>query len=222
MLKYKIILLSFLITCFVFGNVSYANENNNLELFGKVIYIDPGHGGIDPGAMYKNIKEKDINLKISKVLEKLLTEEGAIVYLTRYDDYDLAVPNTINRKRSDLSRRGNIINRSGCDLYLSIHLNSDVSSKWQGAQVFYNNKNEKNFLLAQSIQTEFKQKLYSKRKIKQDNEYYLHKRTIYPGVLIEAGFLSNPNDRYKLMQEEYQIKLSRSIIDGIKNYFNNL
>ena len=111
MLKYKIyVLLIFLISlCSI--NYIYA-KNNELLLLGKVIYIDPGHGNLDPGAMYKGIKEKDINLEISKKVEDILIKEGAIVYLTRYGDYDLSVPNTINRKRSDLSRRGNIINKS--------------------------------------------------------------------------------------------------------------
>ena len=119
MLKYKIyVLLIFLISlCSI--NYIYA-KNNELLLLGKVIYIDPGHGNLDPGAMYKGIKEKDINLEISKKVEDILIKEGAIVYLTRYGDYDLSVPNTINRKRSDLSRRGNIINKSDCDLFISI------------------------------------------------------------------------------------------------------
>ena len=94
---------------------------------------------MDPGAIYKDIEEADINLKIAQKASKLLEQYGAIVYLTRYGDYDLSVPNTINRKRSDLSRRGNIINRSNCDLYLSIHLNAEGSNTWKGAQMFYDN-----------------------------------------------------------------------------------
>ena len=68
-------------------------DENHLPLLGKVIYIDPGHGGLDPGAMYKNIKEAPINLEISQKLEETLTRYGAIVYMTRYGDYDLAVNN---------------------------------------------------------------------------------------------------------------------------------
>ena len=77
-------------------------------------------------------------------LEDKLTKLGAIVYLTRYGDYDLAVTNTINRKRSDLSRRSNIINKSNCDLYLSIHLNAETSSTWRGGQIFYDDINSEN------------------------------------------------------------------------------
>ena len=83
-----------------------------------VVFIDPGHGGIDPGAIYKDIYEKDINLSISFKLKELLEQENIKVYMTRSGDYDLAVTNAQNRKRSDLSRRSNIINRSGSDLYV--------------------------------------------------------------------------------------------------------
>lgn len=103
MFKYKVYILVFSFILLITINFVRASENN-FSLIGKVIYIDPGHGGLDPGAIYKNIKEKDINLKISKILEKKLSKLGAIVYMTRYGDYDLSVNNTINKKRSDLSR----------------------------------------------------------------------------------------------------------------------
>ena len=105
--------------------------------------------------MYKNVLEKDINLAISKRLEEELSSLGAIVYQTRYGDYDLSVTYASNRKRSDLSRRGNIINDSGCDLYLSIHLNAETSSTWRGAQVFYDNINEEKEKIAIIMQEEF-------------------------------------------------------------------
>ena len=117
---------------------------NNLPLLGKVIYLDPGHGGKDPGAVWDNIYESDINLEISLQIQEELEKNGAIVYLTRYGDYDLSANYAELRKRSDLSRRANIINRSQADVYLSIHLNSDISTTWKGAQVFYNTINEKN------------------------------------------------------------------------------
>ena len=123
MLKYKIGALVFLLTLLCFFNFVSAKENN-LSLLSKVIYLDAGHGGADSGAFYKNVKESDLNLSITNKVMELLKQDGAIVYLTRYGDYDLSVSNAWNRKRSDLSRRANIINQSECDLYLSIHLNS--------------------------------------------------------------------------------------------------
>ena len=218
MLRYKITVLFILLISICTFNFAEAGTNE-LPLLGKVIYLDPGHGGLDPGAMYKNIKEKNINLQISKNLEKRLTKLGAIVYLTRYDDYDLSVNNTINRKRSDLSRRGNIINKSDCDLFLSIHLNAENTGIWKGAQTFYNTNNKENKKIAELLQQQFKEDLNSKRKAKNKNDLYLQKRINRPGVLIEVGFLSNASERYLLKQEKYQDKVTLSIANALLKYF---
>jgi len=218
MFKYKLsVLVILLITLFSINYISA--ENNNLPLFGKVIYLDPGHGGVDPGAMYKGIMEKDINLEISKKIEAKLTKLGAIVYLTRYDDYDLSVNNTINRKRSDLSRRGNVINKSNCDLFLSIHLNAEDTGTWRGAQVFYDDINEENENIAKIFSKNFKKYLNSKRNYKKVNDLYLQKRVTRPGLLLELGFLSNSNDRYLLKQDSYQEKIITTITNSILEYF---
>jgi len=219
MLKYRIgVLFLFIISLCAIGFVKAID----VPLLGKVIYIDPGHGGLDPGAIYKELKESDINLAISKKLQLELEKRGAIVYLTREGNYDLAVPNTINRKRSDLSRRGNLINKSECDLYLSIHLNAEVSSTWRGAQVFYDDVNENNLILAKIIQEEFRKNLYSRRKIKEINDMYLSKRVKLPGVLLEIGYISNPNDRYLLKQDSYQNKVSKTIVNALLKYFGEV
>ena len=123
---YSLFLLIVFICSFTF--VEAGIKKSNLELLGKVIYIDPGHGGPDPGTIYKNIYEKDINLEICKKLQAILEEEGSIVYLTRYGDYDLSKSYTGSRKKSDLNNRAKIINDSKADLYISIHLNSISSS----------------------------------------------------------------------------------------------
>lgn len=183
-----------------------------------VVFIDPGHGGIDPGAIYKDIYEKDINLSISFKLKELLEQENIKVYMTRSGDYDLAVTNAQNRKRSDLSRRSNIINRSGSDLYVSIHLNMTTSSTWYGAQVFYSDNDPNNEYLASLIQKQLAKDTQTKRKISMTNEMYLHNRIEIPGVLVEAGFLSNPNERYLLKTDDYQYKLAKSIKEGIVKY----
>lgn len=200
--------------------VSFVSaKTNNLPLLGKVIYLDPGHGGPDPGALSKELKEADINLSISLKTQKTLEQMGAIVYLTRYGDYDLSVPNTINRKRSDLSRRGNIINRSGCDLYLSIHLNADTSSTWKGAQMFYDDVNANNEKIAKIFQEKFAKNLKTKREYKKKDNLYLSKRVTRPGILIEAGFITNSNERYLLKTDEYQQKIANTILEATIKYF---
>lgn len=218
MIKYKIFTL-FVFLILVVG-VGFVNASNNNPLKDKVIYIDPGHGGVDPGTIYKNIYEKDINLKISLNLKEKLEEKGAIVYLTRSDDYDLSVTNTINRKRSDLSRRANAINKSNCDLYLSIHLNSESTGTWRGPQVFYDDVNPANKEIALVIQKYLNKLFGTDREYKLVNDLYLEKRVKVPGVLIEVGFLSNSNDRYLLLNDSFIDKVSNCITNSLFEYFS--
>lgn len=215
MIKYKMhILFLFIVTLCTFTFVS-AEEP---MLKNKTIYIDPGHGGRDPGAIYKDIKESDINLQISKYLKEELENNGAKVYLTRIGDYDLSENNARNHKKNDLTARARLINESNCDMYISIHLNSDPSPTWNGIQIFYTDNNENNKKIAETI----KEQLKIKRKTKELKNMYLFEKISQPGILIEAGFISNPNDRYKLKQSEYQQELSKNITEGIIKYFKNM
>lgn len=191
---------------------------NNYTLLGKVIYIDPGHGGIDSGTTYKNILEKDINLEMSKKLEKELVSRGATVYLTRETDKDLSLT-TRNRKRSDLINRAYLINKTKPDMYISIHLNYIENTKWKGLQIFYNNKNKENKIIATKLTEYLKEKTSNIREPKYNSTYYMYRNISTPGVLIELGFLSNPDDRYRLTHTEYQDKLISNLTYGIEKYF---
>jgi len=154
-----------------------------------------------------------------KKLEKVLIGKGAIVYLTRDGDYDLS-KTTINRKRSDLYNRAKMINDSDADIYISIHLNSTTDSRWRGLQVFYNSVNSKNKVLADALTEVLKSNLSNVREVKKENSYYMYKKITVPGILIEAGFISNANDNYLLRDSLYQDKLVNNIVLGIINYFN--
>ena len=216
--KYKcLIVLSIFLIIFSFSK-SYAIINN-YTLLGKTIYIDPGHGGIDSGTTYKKIYEKDINLLLSKKLEKELTLLGATVYLTRETDKDLALT-TNNRKRSDLINRAYLINKTKPDMYISIHLNYLSDKRYKGLQIFYNNKNKENKQIADSLTEYMKEKTANVRDPKYNNTYYMYRNITVPGVLIELGFLSNPDDRYRLTHEEYQDKLISNLTYTIEKYFN--
>lgn len=186
-----------------------------MPLVGKVIYLDAGHGGVDSGANYKDILEKDINLSIVKILALKLESLGATVYLTRYGDYDLSNIGVYHRKQSDLYNRAKIINESNADLYLSIHLNSTTSSTWSGAQVFYDDINPKNMEIAEIIT----KSLGTKREVTEIKTMYFNRHVKVPGVLIEAGFLSNGSDRSKLVREDYQEEFVDKIVTGVMNYF---
>lgn len=215
--KFKtIIIISLFISILSISKV-YANVFD-YTLLGKTIYIDPGHGGIDSGTTYKNIYEKDINLIMSKKIEKYLISKGATVYLTRETDKDLS-KSKINRKRNDLTNRAKLINKSNANMYISIHLNYISNSKWQGLQIFYNNKNKENEIIATNLTSYLKEYTSNIREPKKENIYYMYKQIKIPGVLIELGFLSNPNDRYRLTRDEYQEKLAKNIASSIERYF---
>lgn len=188
-----------------------------MPLTGKVFVLDAGHGKEDSGTSYGNIYEKDINLKIVLELEKELGSLGAEIILTREGDYDLSRPNATYRKKSDFDNRIKIINESNADMYLSIHLNYLSDSKYFGPQVFYE-ENDK--ILAETIQKNMNIELKGEREIKKiPSHTYMYNKLTISGVLIECGFLSNPNERELLQTEEYQRMVAKSIVKGILEYF---
>ncbi len=221
-LKKHLLLLTFIFTFIIFFKVDAKINQMQLPLLGKLIVIDPGHGGRDPGAIYKDIYESPINLQISKTLMQELEELGAIVYLTRNGEYDISDPNAWNKKHSDLQNRVNLIESSNANLYLSIHLNADVSNTWHGAQVFYDDVNPKNKKLAEIMQNSFESNLKSNRKYKEISTYYMYRRIkSVPGALLEVGFLTNSNERYLLQKKTYQQKISNAITKGVIKFFQN-
>jgi N-acetylmuramoyl-L-alanine amidase len=205
-------------------------ENNswkswNLPLSGKIILIDPGHGGPDGGAGEDPVLEKDIALKISLKVRDLLQQQGALVIMTRDTDEDLADSDTrgySRRKVEDLKKRLQMINGSDNDFFVSIHLNAIPSSQWSGAQTFYSPHYEENAKAAKFIQDELRRNLKNTtRKAKPMNHVYILKYAKKPGALVEVGFLSNPAEKANLKKDSYQNKVAESIYTGITRYFTN-
>ena len=212
MYKYKMLLI-FLLLLFICSNVNAFIKE--LPLLNKKIYLDAGHGGKDPGAYYKDIYEEDINLKIVLKLKNKIESLGGIVYLTRDDDYDLSKKGVTRRKKSDLGNRAKLINDSDADIYLSIHLNSSIHTNWKGAQAFYDDINDKNKEIALVFQKGFNKNLNSDKNIKEMSTLYMYKNINKPGVLLELGFISNPNDRYLLTKDEYQNKIVDTLCNSL-------
>lgn len=212
--KYSLILFSMFIFIFYIVTV----DSKELPLFQKVITVDPGHGGRDPGTRYGNILEKDLNLEISKVLQEELAKEGAIVYLIREEDVDFSKDTDYLKKRGDLKRRINFIESKKSDIYLSIHLNWYNDYYYGGAEILYNNINKKNKILAEDLRSSLIANKIKTRELKTTN-LYLYSNTKVPGVLLECGFLSNKNDRYLLQTKKYQEKFSKAITKGVISYF---
>lgn len=213
----------FILFCVLIGTITLNKvdaNHNNLPLFGKIIFVDPGHGGRDPGTSYGKIEEKDIVLEISNILRDQLMKKGAIVYMTRETDTDLSSQWDERKKRGDLYRRILMYKKYGAELYLSIHINYYSNNSESGAEVLYNPINPQNKIFGEILMNHFKTDLGSRRKLKK-TDLYMYKNTTVPGVLIECGFLSNPNERYLLQKESYQKKLSKIITDSVIEYFKN-
>ncbi|QAS52641.1 N-acetylmuramoyl-L-alanine amidase CwlD [Halobacillus litoralis] len=192
-------------------------------LSGKVIVLDPGHGGPDGGASGKDgTEEKDITLQLAEYLQDYLQQAGALVYLTRYEDTDLSsegAGSLSRRKSEDIRNRVQYIKEKEADFYLSLHLNAIPSAKWSGAQTFYNPEVADSEHLAKFIQSEIRSNMENTdREALGLTNIYLLKHVEAPGALVEAGFLSNETERELLKTDEYQRKIAASIYQGVLRF----
>ncbi|TSB44827.1 N-acetylmuramoyl-L-alanine amidase CwlD [Alkalicoccobacillus porphyridii] len=197
----------------------------HLPLSQRVIVIDAGHGGMDGGATSNTgYLEKDATLEIAKKVRDYLQEAGAIVLLTRETDADLANEDTKRirtRKTEDLKRRAELVNESDADMFISIHLNAIPSPRWRGAQTFYHLNDPQNQVVAKLIQDELVRNLANTNRVAKPIQHvYLLKEAKIPGALIEAGFLSNPDEAQLLETDEYQESVAASIYQGILRYYS--
>lgn len=163
--------------------------------------------------------EKDIVLEISYQLRNALMEKGAIVYMTRDADEDLSSKWDKEKKRGDLYRRILMFKKYNAELYLSIHVNAGSTSSEKGAEVLYNKINKNNKILGEIMMKHFKEDLNTKRKLI-TTDLYMYKNTTVPGVLIECGFITNPDERYLMQTEKYQKKIANSITNSVIEYFH--
>lgn len=199
-----------------------------LPISNKVIVIDPGHGGVDPGAVSKNgVKEDEINLKIALNLKRLIEQSGGIVIMTREKDeglYSDGAKTLREMKTEDLKKRKEIVDNSDADLFISIHLNSFIRPSYSGAQTFYQKGSVEGEKLALTIQKELKNILNkeNRREPQQRQDVYLLKETKIPSVLVECGFLSNATEEQLLKDLMYQEKIAWAIYIGVMNYFSEL
>ncbi|HHU55513.1 MAG TPA: N-acetylmuramoyl-L-alanine amidase CwlD, partial [Acholeplasmataceae bacterium] len=181
-----------------------------------IIYLDPGHGGRDGGAIgVDGTYEKDITLSICFKLRDLFINSGFKVLMTREGDYDLAPTGSRNHKRDDIHKRVDMINKSNADFYISVHANSFPSSKVHGAQTFFKQNESLSRDLAVCIQNAILVNLLNTKRIaKHIKGIYLIDHVLKPGVLVEVGFLSNANDLSLLKDENYQLEMAMAIFLG--------
>ena len=189
--------------------VNVVNEEVQEEK--TVVVIDPGHGGEDPGKVGVNdVLEKDINLKIALQVKKELEAQGITVQMTREDD---DVPKA---KKEDMQQRVELINETKPEIAVCIHQNSYTDASVRGAQVFYFTDSEVSKEAAQIVQEEFwRLDEKNKRQIKGNQDYFMLKRTKVPTIIVECGFLSNPEEAENLCLEDYRQQIALAICNGI-------
>ena len=187
----------------------------------KTVAVDAGHGGADPGKIGVNgAQEKDINLAVAKILKQLLEEEGFSVVMTREKDEGLYEEGSSSKKQQDMKKRCEKIDEAQPMVTVSIHQNSYTEQSVRGPQVFYYSHSDQGLNLAKNIQdalnTELK--IAKPRQIKENDTYYILRKTQSPVVIVECGFLSNPEEADLLTTQEYQEKVAQAIKNGILSY----
>jgi len=195
------------------------------SLRGRVVAVDPGHGGIDPGAIGPyGVNEDTINLAVSLDLATMLEHAGAIVVLTRTGDNDsagIAEGSPSVRKRVDLRARVAFIRAAAAEVVVSVHANHFSNSSEHGAQVFYDagqlaqSKDLATLMQAQLARVTGE----TRRKISEHIEHYILSNSDVPGVTVEIGFLSNPREARLLAESAYQHRLAYAIYTGLALWF---
>lgn len=187
------------------------------------VVLDAGHGEPDGGAVGINgTIEKDINLKIALKLQEVLESRGIRVLMTRTDDNsicDKSAKTLHEKKVSDMHNRLEIINTSGADLFLSIHMNSFSDPKSGGLHVFYSRNHpeaeETAVLIQESIAELTGAKTHTVKAA--SDTLFLMKNPIPPAILVECGFISNPEEERLLNDDNYQSKIAFSIANAVIN-----
>ena len=186
-------------------------------LAGRVILVDPGHGGRDGGARVRDSGtwEKEINLQTALALRDALEEAGARVILTRDADRQYS-----DNKREDLTARLGLARENGAEMVISIHMNEYRSRRESGPQVFYRAGQEESRLLAGALQSSLIRALAPKKeRAAMAGDYFILSLDV-PSVLVECGFLSNPEEEKLLLTAPYRRRIAEAIRDGIIEYFS--
>jgi len=193
----------------------------------RCIVIDAGHGLPDGGAVGMNGSiESTLNLKIALLTEKLLKEKGYNVIMTRTDDDALTDEGktVATRKRNDMYKRLDIINTSGADIFISIHMNKFTDSRYKGAQVIYSDNFTQSQILAENLQKalcSLKENTSKRTALKTPGRIFLLNNANIPAVIVECGFLSNFEEEQLLNTEKYQNAVAGAIVKGIEKYYSS-
>ena len=204
-------------------------SRGNYDVLNKVVYLDAGHGGYDPGASYFGISEKSLTLAIQSRVKAKLEAEGYQVVTTRTSDTYV-----------DLTDRSRAANASESDIFVSIHINASGSSAAQGIETYYYQPYAENpsrinatyhanptrlsmsDTLANAIQSSLINATGAQNQGVKRQTFAVLRETTAPAVLLELGFLSNPQEAARLNTSAYQETLANAIVAGIKSYYEKV
>ena len=190
------------------SNIKLALHSS--PLINKLVVIDPGHGGSDPGAVVGNVNEKDLNLDVALRLKYLLEANGVRVVMTREDDTFV-----------NLYARAGIANEVDADLFISIHHNTATSSA-SGTETLYYPDPEKK-LFAQALQDAVvRQTGFPSRGIVERPGIVVTRETKMPSALVEVGFMSNKNELAIMMTDEFKNQVAQGLLQGIVDYLSGM
>jgi N-acetylmuramoyl-L-alanine amidase len=190
-------------------------------LQGKIIVVDPGHGGSDPGAVGPTgLKEKDSTLALSLKLREALSKKGARIIMTRNKDMDVHGPNA--SAKDELQARVDIAARAKADILVSVHNNASVKREQGGLSTYYYPKTRNDALLADAVQKSLTHGFALDNKGIRQADFYVTKRSAMPAILLEIAFISNPAEEKLLKSNWFQNKVVTCIVQGIESYFTQL
>ncbi len=196
--------------CITEQGVSTASSRSiikNVDRDYYKVFIDPGHGGYDDGAVQNGVFEDELNLQISQKIEAKLKTKGVQVQMSRYDDTYLS-----------LTERTRMANNWGADIFVSIHQNSATNSSAEGIETYYHSSRQDSKELAVEIQNDLIQSTnVTNRGVKTAN-YSVIQTASMPSNLVECGFISNPTEAKNLSSSSYQDKVADGIVNGIMDY----
>ncbi|MGG4033816.1 N-acetylmuramoyl-L-alanine amidase [Paenibacillus cisolokensis] len=185
------------------------------------VLLDAGHGGIDDGASYGGVLEKNINLAIAKKVYLLLNSEGIPTVLNRTGDYALSDDNrwhaSRSRHRRDLSQRRQLTDEINVQILVSLHVNAGRNKNKRGPLVLHQD-NEESVKLATCIQEALNRQQGTHAKPKLGKPFYLLNSVKRPAVIVEMGFITNAEDRAMLTDPQQQTAIAQAIVSGIRQY----
>ena len=187
-------------------------------LKGKRITLDPGHGGSDPGThgLESGLKEKEVTLPLALRVKKLLEQKGAVVYLTRYSDRDVYGPTATDQQ--ELQARVDVAEKSGSDLFLSIHCNASTDRSVGGYSTYYTPKTPYDKKLADALQKELMQTADVTDRGIFDSRLYVNRKSTMPSALVECLFMTNAREEQMLLSDAFLDKIAEAIARGIEQF----